>query len=132
VPLPVLGGDVEQQPLLNTAMLDEVQSHALCRDLGDRGFVGTAPSADELLLADGDDPRSTSSFLDRDDEFLLGSMGKVIWEGANRVMGLPRTLAELRSFFLIKYSIKAQNIMVHFNIIIHFNKMHLAVKIFKM
>lgn len=87
-------------PLLATALLAEVESRALCRNLGDRGFEGTGPSADEIFLAEeGDDHLCNSGSIDPDDEFLLGSVGKAIWEGAHCVLSLPRTLAELRSVF---------------------------------
>ena len=82
-------------PLIATERLGASDSRLLCRHLGDRGFEGTgaAAAANDHSVSDcnGDD-RTTVDGTTVDEDFLLGSMGRVLWRGANHVAG---TLVEL-------------------------------------
>jgi hypothetical protein len=85
-------------PLLESALLGDAESRALCRTLGDRGFVGTGPSPD--LSEDDEAVERHASVSSRrcsphGDTFLLSSIARVAWEGVHRVLSFRRWIAAL-------------------------------------
>ena len=87
----------EGTPLLATQLLADAESRAICRHLGDRGFEGTGAAVVDRLGEEDDTGQygSASRDLAADEQYLLGAIGRVVWAGANRVLGLPRAVAEL-------------------------------------
>jgi hypothetical protein len=99
-PLPALSArsrSGEGTPLLATQLLADAESRAICRHLGDRGFEGTGAAVVDRLGEEDDTGQygSASRDLAADEQYLLGAIGRVVWAGANRVLGLPRAVAEL-------------------------------------
>lgn len=87
----------EPPPLLATQLLADAESRALCRQLGDRGFEGTGSVVVDRLGEEDDTGQHGSATRDlaADEQYLLGVLGRVVWAGANRVLGLPRAVADL-------------------------------------
>jgi len=95
----VRGRSAASTPLLAAQLLADAESRALCRHLGDRGFEGTGAAAADRLGEARDDigqyGSASGDLLAADEQYLLGSIGRVVWAGAHRVLCLPRALAEL-------------------------------------